>query len=46
VLRRLELKEGRRHRDIREMHGWLAEAEEARGLHAEARRDRAIAAGQ
>ena len=33
----------REHPDVRELYGWLADLEDARGQHAEAIRDRAIA---
>jgi eukaryotic-like serine/threonine-protein kinase len=37
---------GRQKRDVRELYGWLADAEEAQGRHAEAAQDRAIATGR
>jgi tetratricopeptide (TPR) repeat protein len=37
---------GRKGRDVRELHAWLADAEEAQGRHAEAAADRAIAMGR
>jgi tetratricopeptide (TPR) repeat protein len=37
---------GRKGRDVRELHGWLADAEDAQGRHAEAAQDRAIAIGR
>ena len=39
----IELQVGREHPDVRELYGWLADLEDARGQHAEAMRDRAIA---
>jgi tetratricopeptide (TPR) repeat protein len=36
----------RKSRDVRELHGWLADAEDAEGRHAEAAQDRAIAMGR
>ena len=40
----IERQVGREHPDVRELYGWLADLEEARGQHAEAARHRAIAA--
>ena len=37
---------GRKGRDVRELHAWLADAEDAQGRHAEAAQDRAIAMGR
>jgi eukaryotic-like serine/threonine-protein kinase len=36
----------RKSHDVRELHGWLADAEDAEGRHAEAAQDRAIATGR
>jgi tetratricopeptide (TPR) repeat protein len=37
---------GRKGRDVRELHAWLADAEDAQGRHADAAQDRAIAMGR
>jgi len=37
---------GRKGREVRELHGWLADVEDAAGHRAEAARDRAIATGR
>ena len=39
----IERQVGREHHDVRELYAWLADLEDARGQHAEATRDRAIA---
>ena len=39
----IERQVGREHPDVRELYGWLADLEDARGQHAAATRDRAIA---
>ncbi|HVE33399.1 MAG TPA: serine/threonine-protein kinase [Gemmatimonadaceae bacterium] len=39
----MERQVGREHHDVRELYAWLADLEDARGQHAEATRDRAIA---
>jgi hypothetical protein len=39
----IERQVGREHPDVRELYGWLADLEDARGQHAEAAQHRAIA---
>jgi hypothetical protein len=42
----IERQVGREQPDVRELYGWLAGLEDARGDHAAATRDRAIATGR
>jgi Arc/MetJ-type ribon-helix-helix transcriptional regulator len=42
-LRTMERQVGREQRDVKELYGWLADLDDARGLHDEALRYRAIA---
>jgi eukaryotic-like serine/threonine-protein kinase len=43
AIAKMERQVGREHPDVRELYGWLADLDEARGQHAEAMRHRAIA---